>query len=448
VTQDYSHELGLLRKIVCGMEKRSISPIHADQKYLRDEHLACAHPFEDGVCVLHYSAGCAMDDLVTSLIKRSPGMERGSAYQSVYGELLGIMTSYLGRTKDSLDTAVVATIHANLEDWFKQHSKSRQFFLPCAISPWEAPRFSIGPVDFIYRTEIVRSEFYPSDSKPAQHTFDNMLIEMEKTRNCWLACVSIEGCDPDKGKEIAAFAVDLALAGLQLLLPQSWNTRYMSRLNGRRREATTHSISLSDGKYHCGSTVLDAGLQIGSGTLADILGRNEQWVHAIESCVSSFVAGKFRFPGLELAWCDAAFWLHEALAETSEAIAYTKLETALEVLTSAGSTSESQARIELILDAFYSLCVTDKLTPESKITAKQFAKEIVQKRSRILHGTWSTLLLSTKMNRVQMEQFTIEVIRRTVLELQEYAALATRKDDIESLLKWVKSKRQSAFIRE
>jgi hypothetical protein len=137
--------------------------------------------------------------------------------------------------------------------------------------------------------------------------------------------------------------------------------------------------------------------------------------------------------------------LHEALAETSEAIAYTKLETALEVLTSAGSTSKGQARIELILDAFYSLSATDKLTPESKITAKQFAQEIAEKRSRILHGTWSTLLLSTRMNRLQMEQFTIEVIRRTALELQEYSAIATPKDDIESLLKWVKSKRQSTY---
>jgi hypothetical protein len=49
------------------------------------------------------------------------------------------------------------------------------------------------------------------------------------------------------------------------------------------------------------------------------------------------------------------------------------------------------------------------------------------------------------MNRAQMEQFTIEVIRRTALELQEYAAIATPKDDIESILKWVKSKRQSTF---
>lgn len=445
MVQGYGHELGLLRKIVSGMEKRSISPIQASQQYLHDEHLACAYPFEDGVYVLNYSAGDAMDNFANLLIKQSPGMERGSSSQNVFRELFHIIANYFGHREDLLDAAVVETIHVNLEDWFKQHSKSRQFFIPCAISPWEAPQFSIGQIDFIYRTEVTRSKFYPSNYTPAQHTFDSMLNEMEKTRNYWLACVSIEGCDLDKGKVIAAFAVDLALAGLQLLLPQSWNTRYMSRLDARRREAHTYSISLSDSEYYCGATVLDAGLQIGTGTLADFLSRNAQWVNAIGSCVTSFAAGKFRFPDLELSWCDAAFRLHEALAETSEAIAYTKLETALEVLTSAGSTSKGQARIELILDAFYSLSATDKLTPESKITAKQFAQEIAEKRSRILHGTWSTLLLSTRMNRLQMEQFTSEVVRRTALELQEYAAIATPKDDIESLLKWVKSKRQSTY---
>lgn len=441
MAQDYSHELGLLRRIVRGMEKRSISSTQVNQQYLRNERLARSHPAEDGVYVLDRSADDALDDLVTSLIARSAGMERGSAFESVHSELLDTVTNYVGWAEESLDVAAAAAIHANLEEWFRQRSKSRQVFIPCAISLWEAPRFSIGPVVFVYRTEVTRSEFYPPGPAEARRGFDELLLEMEKTRVHWLACVSVEHCDRDRGEQTAALAADLALAGLQLILPLFWYTREMSRLDTRRGEAQTHSISLSGATYSLRSTVRDAGLLIGDGTLADALARNSQWVDAIGSCVTSFATGRFRFPNVELAWCDAAYWLHEALAEASVAIAYAKLETALEVLAHAESTSGSQSRIELILDAFYGLHPTDKLTPESKMTARQFAKEIVRDRSRILHGTWSTLQPSIGMNRERMEKFVIEVIRRAALELEEYAITTTPKDDIESLLLWVKSKK-------
>jgi hypothetical protein len=441
MAQDYSHELGLLRRVFRGMEKRSISFTQVNQQYLRDERLARSLPVEDGVFVLDRSADDALDDFVASLMARSAGMERGTSFETVHRELLDILTNYLGRAEDSLDATEVATIHANLEESFRKRSKPRQVFIPCAISQWAAPRFSIGPVMFMYRTEVTRSEFYPPDPGPARQGFDDLLLEMEKTRVYWLACVSVEHCDRDRGEQTAALIADLALAGLQLILPLFWHTREMSRLDSRRGEAQTQSISLSGGAYSLRSTVRDAGLVIGDGTLADALSQNSQWVDAIGSCVTSFATGKFRLPNLELAWCDAAYWLHEALAEVSDAIAFAKLETALEVLVRAGSTSGSQSRIELILDAFYSLSPADKLTPESKMTARQFAKEIVRDRSRILHGTWSTLQPSIGMNRERMEKFVIEVIRRAALELEAYARTAFPKDDIESLLRWVKSKR-------
>jgi hypothetical protein len=78
------------------------------------------------------------------------------------------------------------------------------------------------------------------------------------------------------------------------------------------------------------------------------------------------------------------------------------------------------------------------------MTARQFAKEIVRDRSRILHGTWSTLQPNIGMNRERMERFAIEVIRRTALEMEEYATTTAPKDDIESLLTWVRSKRRPA----
>ena len=53
---------------------------------------------------------------------------------------------------------------------------------------------------------------------------------------------------------------------------------------------------------------------------------------AVGNVVRSFASGSFRLPVLERAWCDAAYWLHQALAESIDAIAIAKLETSLEVL--------------------------------------------------------------------------------------------------------------------
>jgi Large polyvalent protein-associated domain 7 len=205
MAQDYSHELGLLRRVFRGMEKRSISFTQVNQQYLRNERLARSLPVEDGVFVLDRSADDALDDFVVSLMARSAGMERGTSFETVHRELLDILTNYLGRAEDSLDATEVATIHANLEESFRQRSKSRQVFIPCAISPWAAPRFSIGPVKFVYRTEVTRSEFYPPDPGLARQGFDDLLLEMEKTRVYWLACVSVELCDRDRGEQTAIF---------------------------------------------------------------------------------------------------------------------------------------------------------------------------------------------------------------------------------------------------
>lgn len=52
-----------------------------------------------------------------------------------------------------------------------------------------------------------------------------MFERMKSERAHWLAQISVEGCDRDRGEEIGALAADLAIVTLQLALPTSWNTR-------------------------------------------------------------------------------------------------------------------------------------------------------------------------------------------------------------------------------
>ena len=72
-------------------------------------------------------------------------------------------------------------------------------------------------------------------------------------------------------------------------------------------------------------------MTIGRGMLPDILQKAAPVFAAVGNVVRSFTSGSFRLPVLEQAWRDAAYWLHQALAETIDTIAIAKLETALEV---------------------------------------------------------------------------------------------------------------------
>jgi hypothetical protein len=193
--------------------------------------------------------------------------------------------------------------------------------------------------------------------------------------------------------------------------------------------------------YYAGSwTRKEPGLSIGRGTLADILGKTRPLITAVGKVVRSFTSGDYRLPNLERAWCDAAYWLHEALAEPIDSIAVAKLETALEVLLRTESSKGSTARVLTILRCFFGLKPDDPVAPHATLTAKQFAANLVRDRSRILHGTWSTLNARLGRSRTGMEGFATTVLRRTAIELEGYCLEPTPADDIDAFLAWLKQR--------
>lgn len=186
-----------------------------------------------------------------------------------------------------------------------------------------------------------------------------------------------------------------------------------------------------------------ARLAIGTGTLADILQKTKPVTTAVGNVVRSFTSGSYRLPNLERAWCDAAYWLHEALAEPIDSIAIAKLETALEVLLRSESSKGSTGRVLTILQCFFGLQPEDPVAPNSALSAKQFAANLVRDRSRILHGTWSTLNARLGRSRTGMEGFTTTVLRRAVIELEAYSHEAAPADDIDALLEWLEQRAAS-----
>ena len=183
-------------------------------------------------------------------------------------------------------------------------------------------------------------------------------------------------------------------------------------------------------------------MTIGRGTLPDILQKAAPIFTAVGNVVCSFASGSFRLPVLERAWCDAAYWLHQALAESIDTVAIAELETALEVLLRAESSRGSEQRMLEILNALFDLGPDDPIAPGSPLSGRQFARNVVHGRSRILHGTWSTLN-ARGIDRAGMEGFAATVVRTAVIELEAYAHSAGPADDIDEFLGWVRQRKMT-----
>ena len=144
-------------------------------------------------------------------------------------------------------------------------------------------------------------------------------------------------------------------------------------------------------------------------------------------------------PGATLHIGFIRLWL-----KSIDTIAIAKLETALEVLLRAESTRGSQQRILEILSAFFDLGPDDPIAPGSLLSAQQFAKNVVTDRSRILHGTWSTLN-ARGIDQAGMEGFVVSVLRTAVIELEAYAHSAGPVDDIDAFLSWVRQRKMASI---
>ena len=220
----YGREIGLLRSLAQGMEIRPGMLSHQiTHEFLRREQIALARLDGERLLVIRRSAGDAFTDLSECLVKRSPAMERGTIFANVRTELLRTIASYAGRDPSSIGDEDIASLYAHFDGWFGELAARRRVFVPCVISPWAAPRFSIGPVIFVHIDEAVRSEFYPPvEDMLGRDGFDRMLGLMRDNRANWLACVSVEGCEHQRAEEIGALAADLAIVALQLAVPLAW----------------------------------------------------------------------------------------------------------------------------------------------------------------------------------------------------------------------------------
>ena len=177
----------------------------------------------------------------------------------------------------------------------------------------------------------------------------------------------------------------------------------MARITGRTSPPFVAIVYRIGSRTYGGFHSQPPGQGLSGGSFDEIMSNEVEMIRSVGRRVDAYVRGGSKLPKLEQAWCDAAYWFHEGLAETLDSIAVAKLETAIEVLLGAESAAKSEKRLCEALHAFHGVNEDDPIATDPSTSIKQYVKRIVGPRSRFLHGTWSTLGENAEATRADAE---------------------------------------------
>lgn len=342
----------------------------------------------------------------------------------------------------------VQSVEQEVRQRFAEQTIKRTHYVPCLIIPEHASPFFVGPVEF-YSTEELMAREKISEANPLQSLGYSQLLQFMHTHSAfWIAEVSVEGFDEPAALERASLAVDIALVAVQMAVPVAYS-RDMARLTGRTIPSGIGSVTKINDLARFGSHRRDPGLGVSAGAFDQFISRAAHILGSVGNRVRAYVADDAPLVKLDQSWSDAAYWFHEGLAEPLSTIAITKFETALEVLLSAESSKQSSTRLHQAFASFYGLSPESPFPDGTSRMVKDIVKAIVESRSRILHGTLSTLTadsLTTDEHggRQLVEMLSMDLLLSFSENLDGYAALAESNDNISSFLKFILERRDVA----
>jgi hypothetical protein len=359
-----------------------------------------------------------------------------------------IVDNFSERVSESIRYEDVVRISDLITEWISEEIRDRKHFIACGVTQDFANAFKMGPVSFQHLNDFNRTERAASHK---DETIDRAMVHFWSHYAHWAATVDITRCEAERSRELAELAVDLSLVGVQLVVPVKYS-RHMARKNARQVPAPIQNVSIADGRGHVEQRYYIAGMDWTVG--GDLLNRErfEQFLEigdatlqSIGRRVSNFITGTDKAPGLEQAWCDSAYWFHEGLAEPLDAIAVPKLETAIEVLFRSANLTGSERRVLNAIRAFYGLEPDYVILAEPQITVRTLVKSFIRDRSRILHGTWSTLATYLRDSRSSLELLVRELLTNYSMELDTYV-MSSGQDNLDNFLEWVQKRQVRANV--
>jgi len=389
--------------------------------------------------------------LARSMASDTPLYHRGARYRTLTEAILNAsMEQFTGRVPDTIVAADLAALKAAVSEWFSQNVMPRCYVVPCALMPEisglpHARPFKIGSVAFSHLSDHLKARnSTPLEERMLEEIHYRPLLQaMNERRATWVAEVEIDGCEETKASEIANLAVDIAIVGIQLVIPSHYS-RGMARITGRTSPPFVVSVYRKGSQMHGGGMYSrQPGLGLSGGAFDEMMSKEVDVTRSVGQRVNAYAHGGAKLPKLEQAWSDAAYWFHEGLAETLDSIAVAKLETAIEVLLGAESSSNSEKRLCEALHAFHGVSEKDPIATDPSVTIKQYVKGIVGPRSRFLHGTWSTLGENAEATRADAEALSWGLLRLSSLALDRYGVSKSPADSATAFLDWINAEREA-----
>ncbi len=386
---------------------------------------------------------------LTSILRREePTYRRGTRPERLAALIAhSIVSVFQDRLASTPTLNDVVAVEQEVGRSFAAKTVACTHCIPCRIIPEPASSFSVGPVKFYSKEDLIRRENL-STGNPLQELSYSPLLEFMKNQLAyWVADVTVEGFDEAAGLERANIAIDLALTAIQTAIPPYYS-RGMTRLTDRTLPSAIGSVTKVGGHARFGSQRRDPGLGFSAGAFDQFLSKSAPILVSIGNRVRAYVTDNAALPKLDQSWSDAAYWLHEGLTEPLDTVAVTKLETAIEVLLSAASSKNSGSRLEAAFSSFYGLSPESPYPSGSTRKVKDVVKAIVESRSRILHGTLSTLTadsLATDNHggRRVLEFLCMDLLATFSLKLDAYASITDSKDKIKDFLQFVSAAREA-----
>ncbi|OYV24575.1 MAG: hypothetical protein B7W99_01630 [Rhodospirillales bacterium 20-58-10] len=347
-----------------------------------------------------------------------------------------------GRSAGPIQPFDIAAIEKGVAAWFASEAQVQKHLIPCAILPDLAKPFSIGPVHF----QPV-STFDPASFDIMQGLEQVALAPLDaliRQRGAdWLAAVEVDGYEPERSNEVAELAVDVALGSLQLVIPLTYGAR-ASRITARMLPPFTAALVNVAGKVSPRTSNNQPGLGLGGSAFDAFLNHGDGILASAGQRIRSFITGRGILPKLEMAWCNGAFWFHEALAEPLATVAIAKLETAIENLFGSSSLGESKKRILMAFRGLYGLERGDPIAVGSSIQVDTYVEKVVEVRSRILHGNWSTLTEELPLGREEVANLARCMLVDYNQQLDLYSATSNPVDEAVQFLDWIVMRRRAA----
>lgn len=427
-------KLSLLKQIVSHLESVQLSDGPITQEQLEALPFAKAKLSVDGRVVgIKKDAAKALHDLTNEIFKSSARYLRGTKPTQLLNEISDVViTNFAGRNQGGIGASDVGLLESKLDAWFTSNSATYRFYVPCAISPWRSPPFDVGPVSFSHLSDFAAGEGQ-GHGEYFDGLFGRMFEIMRRESALWMATIETAGCTEAGARELADVAVDIALASLQLVVPLDFS-RGMTRMTARALPRFRAVIARRNGAFSHSTENLEPGLSMGEGILAQIVTGAALLLRAAGNHIAAYVEGRAALTKLEQAWIDAAYWFHEGLAEPLDTIAVAKLETCIEVLLRAENIRGSKARLLKAIETFYGKGPKDFTKPGSNMTVEQFVERLVEDRSRVLHGTWSTLTSYLRDSRPNLTFLALELLANYTIELDTFMSGSAPMDNIDTFL--------------